>query len=192
MKFRDILDGLSNTIAMGEIATDLGDSDIRTIADHEPTQAINMIRDNPKWCEDQGYINPERPNFWLASIPKWSVVNGRGYRWASHRMEMSGMHTILPPNSELCAQRNPGGRTICPPSSRHQGGCHILMADGAVIFMTDSVEAGNSRNPMVWLNGANIGPSPPSNVPGSPSPYGLWGALGSRANRETIEEQLNQ
>ena len=31
MKFRDILDGLSNTIAMGEIATDLGDRDIRTL-----------------------------------------------------------------------------------------------------------------------------------------------------------------
>ncbi len=29
-RFRDILDGLANTIAMGEIATDLGDSDIRT------------------------------------------------------------------------------------------------------------------------------------------------------------------
>ena len=24
------------------------------------------------------------------------------------------------------------------------------------------------------------------------SPYGLWGALGTRASKETIEEQLNQ
>ncbi len=189
-KFRNVLDGLSNTIAMGEIATDLGDRDIRTIADHEPTQAINLIRDNPKWCADQGYIDPKRPQFWSQSIPVWGVTNGRGYRWASHRMEMSGMHTILPPNAELCAQRNPGGRTVCPPSSRHQGGAHILMADGAVVFMTDSVEAGNSRSPMVWRNGSTVGP--PSNVPGSPSPYGLWGALGTRASKETIEEQLNQ
>jgi prepilin-type N-terminal cleavage/methylation domain-containing protein/prepilin-type processing-associated H-X9-DG protein len=190
MKFRDILDGLSNTIAMGEIATDMGDSDIRTIADHEPTQALNQVRDNPKWCEDQGYIDPNRPQFWLATVPKWSVVNGRGYRWASHRMEMSGMHTILPPNGELCAQRNPGGRTVCPPSSRHQGGVHILMTDGAVIFMTDSVEAGDSRSPQVWLNGTNAGP--PSNVPGSMSPYGLWGALGTRASKEAIDSALNQ
>ena len=64
------------------------------------------------------------------------------------------------------------------------------MGDGAVIFMTDSVEAGDSRAPMVWLNGMNVGP--PSNYPGSESPYGLWGALGTRANKETIEEQLNQ
>ena len=31
-KFRDILDGLSNTIAMGEIVTDIGDRDVRTHA----------------------------------------------------------------------------------------------------------------------------------------------------------------
>ncbi|MGB0761366.1 MAG: hypothetical protein ACPGPS_17610, partial [Rubripirellula sp.] len=30
------------------------------------------------------------------------------------------------------------------------------------------------------------------NPPGSESPYGLWGALGTRASKETIEEQLNQ
>ena len=64
------------------------------------------------------------------------------------------------------------------------------MGDGAVVFMTDSVEAGDSRAPQVWLNGMNAGP--PSNVPGAPSPYGLWGALGTRAASEVIEEQLNQ
>lgn len=185
-KFRDILDGLSNTIMMGEIATDLADRDIRTIGDHEPTQWITQIRNNPKYCADQGLIDPERPRFWDPSTPVWTPVNGRGFRWASHRMEHSGMHTILPPNAELCAQRNPGGRTVCPPSSRHQGGCHILMGDGAVVFMTDSVEAGNSRAPQVWLNGTDDA------SPGSQSPYGLWGALGTRASNETIEEQLNQ
>ena len=189
MKFRDILDGLANTIMMGEIATDLGDRDVRTIGDHENTQWLNQILDNPKYCSDQGLIDPARPRFWLATTPVWSVVNGRGYRWASHRVEHSAMFTILPPNSELCAQRNPGGRTVCPPSSRHQGGCHILMADGAVVFMTDSVDAGDPRAPQVWRNGTA---GPPLNLPGSPSPYGLWGALGTRAAKETIEEQLNQ
>ncbi len=33
MQFRDCLDGLANTIAMGELATDLGDNDIRTTLD---------------------------------------------------------------------------------------------------------------------------------------------------------------
>jgi prepilin-type N-terminal cleavage/methylation domain-containing protein/prepilin-type processing-associated H-X9-DG protein len=188
-KFRDILDGLSNTIMMGEIATDLGDKDIRTNADNETSQWINQIRDNPSYCSDQGLIDPERPRFWAPSTPVWGAVNGRGFRWASHRMEMTGMHTVLGPNRELCAQRFPGGRTVCPPSSRHQGGCHILMGDGAVVFITDSIEAGNARSPQVWLNGANTNPF---NGPGAQSPFGLWGSLGTRANGETIEEQLNQ
>ena len=186
-KFRDILDGLSNTIAMGEIATDLGDRDIRTLPVQETTNDRAAVRDNPKHCAEVDLeIDPSRPRFWLPGLPLWSVLNGRGYRWSDHFVEMTGMHTILPPNSEMCADRNQGGEVLAPPSSRHQGGVHILMADGAVVFMTDSVEAGNSRAPMVWLNGTGAA------APGSGSPYGLWGALGTRANKETIEEQLNQ
>ncbi|MCO8122251.1 DUF1559 domain-containing protein [Stieleria sp. TO1_6] len=185
-KFRDVLDGLSNTIAMAEIATDLGDRDARTLADHEPTQALDLIRDNPSWCIDENYLDPERPQFWVPGLQMMNAVEGRGFRWADHRVEMTGAHTILPPNQAICAQRNPGGTFLAPPSSRHQGGAHILMGDGAVVFMTDSVEAGNSRAGMVWLNGTG------SQAPGSQSPYGLWGALGTKASRETIQEQLNQ
>ena len=60
------------------------------------------------------------------------------------------------------------------------------MGDGAVIFMTDSVEAGNSSNPTVQFGQTGL------NAPGQKSPFGLWGALGTRANAETVEEQLNQ
>jgi hypothetical protein len=63
-----------------------------------------------------------------------------------------------------------------------------LMGDGAVIFMTNSVEAGDQTQPTVCRSG----PGTWVNVGGVASPYGLWGALGSRANKEKIEEQLNQ
>lgn len=189
-KFRDILDGLANTVMMGEIATDLGDRDIRTLP-VQHGQFYSQVRDDPKYCaEDDDEIDPERPRFWRPGLQLWNITNGRGYRWSDHFTEMSVMHTILPPNGELCAQRNQGGALLAPPSSRHQGGVHVLMGDGAVIFVTDSIEAGNPRAGMVWMNGMNVGP--PSNVPGSISPYGLWGALGTRASNETIEEQLNQ
>ena len=73
-----------------------------------------------------------------------------------------------------------------PPASRHQGGAHVLMGDGAVIFMTDSVEAGDRR-----AGGVRNGQTG-ARAPGSQSPYGLWGALGTKATAETVEEQLNQ
>ena len=78
------------------------------------------------------------------------------------------------------------GEGTVPPSSNHQGGCHVLMADGAVVFITDSIEAGDSTMGSVYVFGQ--GPR----APGSASPYGLWGALGTRSSKETIEEQLNQ
>ncbi len=185
-KFRDVLDGLSNTIAMGEIPSDLGDGDKRTV----PAVAVGgAINSNPAYCEDQ-FLIPERPQFWddpdspgsnqsAGDQPRglWGA-QGRGYRWANARPLFTTVNTILPPNKGVCANSWPENDAISPPGSRHQGGCHILMGDGAVIFMSDSVEAGDSRAAYP--------------TPGLKSPYGLWGALGTRANGETIEEQLNQ
>jgi prepilin-type processing-associated H-X9-DG protein len=72
--------------------------------------------------------------------------------------------------------------------SYHQGGAHILMGDGAVIFMTDSVEAGDGHACAPGRDHMND----PNVRSGMESPFGLWGALGSRAAGEKIEEQLNQ
>jgi len=190
-QFRDCLDGLANTIMAGEIPTDLGDRDKRTIPLNHP----NEPRDNPSICDTPTYVDATRPQFWLNTLTQATmgpadgeierVAQARGYQWADGRPLDTGMHTILPPNSELCAQGGEGSRMTAPPGSRHQGGCHVLMGDGAVKFITDSIEAGNSQQENVWRNAVN-----PLSVAGSRSPYGLWGALGSRAAKETIEEEL--
>ncbi len=73
-----------------------------------------------------------------------------------------------------------------PAGSRHQGGCHVLMADGAVKFITDSIEAG-SQNAFPVFAGGNrtIAADGYTNSPGSKSPYGIWGAIGTRGSKET-------
>ncbi|MEO1529024.1 MAG: DUF1559 domain-containing protein [Planctomycetota bacterium] len=192
MRFRDCLDGLSNTIACGEIATSLGQRDIQgdyvrqiTAIDFGTT-AIGV----PFNCAQGVHIDPDRPNFYdVSANVNTGVNNGRGARWADGQIAYSGVQTILPPNSPSCVRNNSdGNHGFFSVSSRHQGGAHILMGDGAVIFITDSIEAGDQNEPTVCRDG----PAGFVNIGGVESPYGLWGALGTRANRETIEEQLNQ
>ena len=179
-KFRDCLDGLANTIAMGEIATYLGDKDARTVlpnftaGGNNPTMAA--IRDNPKLCYPT--IDSARPRFWTSES---RPTRGRGYMWANAKTIYSAVVTILPPNSEICGRTNSDDLNLVgSTSSRHQGGTHVLMGDGAVKFVTDSIEAGNSQAGMVWATGTG------GQSAGSQSPYGLWGALGTRASAEVI------
>ena len=181
--FRDILDGLSNTIIMGEIATDLGD----LFATTTPKDAAwTPMRNNPASQRSIG-IDPERPSYWesgTAGLPPEGFM-GRGFRWAQQQGIYGQMNTIYPPNSPLIVgnfHRSPG---FLPPSSRHQGGCHILMSDGAVKFITDSIEAGDQTATVVWQNARGT-----QNAAGVPSPYGLWGALGTRATKEILDGEF--
>jgi prepilin-type processing-associated H-X9-DG protein len=204
MRFRDVLDGLSNTIAMGEIPSDLGDFDKRTAIRHSSgAEAIADIAHNPMWCIDRNELDPERPLFWCRAAAAASSgctaplllsnsKSSRGMNWADMRPCVQDVYTVRPPNSEACLadwSGNPGGNFS--PGSRHQGGAHVLMGDGAVIFITDSIEAGDQHHGIVYFEGAMRSPFPGAED-GSKSPFGLWGALGTRASKETIEEQLNQ
>jgi prepilin-type N-terminal cleavage/methylation domain-containing protein/prepilin-type processing-associated H-X9-DG protein len=191
MRFRDVLDGLSNTVMCGEIATDLGDNDSRTtvptdVGGHAAPNEKNQCRLNPSYAEP--FLDPVRPRFWDPINPMPLTKNvawGRGYRWHDFEPPYTQMTTVLSPNKQLCSDGRDHRDVVSPPSSRHQGGCHILMGDGAVVFITDSIEAGDKYAPQVNTRAG----SPPA---GTRSPYGLWGALGTRANGEVIEEQLNQ
>jgi prepilin-type N-terminal cleavage/methylation domain-containing protein len=203
-KFRDILDGLSNTIMAGEINTDLGDFDVTTI----PIISVGgdrLVAPRGGLYEDptlgSNFIDPERPRFWCrtgspgctagtfrGTAPNHSPGERRGYRWADGRPMYTQVNMILPPNREIkIGEGSDGSSGVMPPSSRHQGGAHVLMGDGAVVFITDSIEAGNSKHPQVYMEQTFI-----TGRAGSISPYGLWGALGTRASKETIQEQLNQ
>ena len=194
-KFRDVLDGLANTIMMMEIVTDLGDLDKRSTLTGDNGAAWGSAGSSgaafsPNWCNDQGHISAESPLFWCqpgeagCTPPSRLFFNqdGRGAVWSSCQHHATAAYTILPPNRESCGNDWHDEPGAWGASSRHQGGAHVLMGDGAVIFMTDSVEAGDGHASSVYHDGGR----------GKKSPYGLWGALGTRASKEIVEEQLNQ
>ncbi|TWU26795.1 hypothetical protein Pla52o_06500 [Novipirellula galeiformis] len=186
MKFRDFLDGLSNTIAVGEIITGLGDRDNRTVGFSNAKGGFFEVANHPKRCFDLGYIDPQQPRYWIDSAKVYSSVSQRGFRWADFHTLQSQFNTILPPNAEICLVGHSDTYGIAPPSSHHPGGVQVLMADGAVRFISDSIEAGNVNTPCVYCIALSARKNSVTRA-GSRSPYGVWGALGTRASREPIQ-----
>jgi prepilin-type processing-associated H-X9-DG protein len=122
--------------------------------------------------------DPLRPYAIRSGIPFNQDFQGNayGHGFASR----GGINTILPPNSPSCAGSGAGGdagaeanddRTIVSSvASYHQGGAHVLMFDGAVRFVTNSIESGNASHITVTDKHGNAG---------APSPYGLLGGAGN-------------
>ncbi|QDV81727.1 DUF1559 domain-containing protein [Planctomycetes bacterium TBK1r] len=187
-KFRDILDGLSNTIAAGENMVDARERLVASVPYQDNTS--NMALPPNHW---EQFVDPDRPQYWDDSVINGrpgldeSANHGRGRRWPDARPQFSMFNTIRPPNS-YSVYRGHGDFGYGSASSLHQGGAHILMADGAVVFITDSIESGDQNQVPYSNNDPNFG----TRGAGKQSPYGLWGALGTKASKETIQESLNQ
>jgi prepilin-type processing-associated H-X9-DG protein len=90
-----------------------------------------------------------------------------------------GFTTILPPNAPSCANAHGEWQEgIFSPDSYHPGGVNVGMADGSVRFIAETVNTGNLAAPV---------PGSSTTVPfGAPSPYGVWGALGSKQGGEAV------
>ncbi|TWU48927.1 hypothetical protein Poly51_48310 [Rubripirellula tenax] len=192
MSFNNISDGLSNTIAMGEIITDLGDGDSRS----QVAASDVELRTNPNYCSV--FLDTSRPRFWIPGTPEAGAdsTNRRGHKWACGRVGYTGFQTILPPNRQSCTWNSSFDSItdlldegVLSAASRHPGGAHAMMSDGAVRFVTDSIDAGDGSHGSVRENGTVMDPTLPT-VPGSKSPYGLWGSLGSRASGEAIASEF--
>lgn len=178
-RFRDILDGTANTIMSGEIVVDNGQREIVGTA----IRAGDAVHTTPPgaWATNAGAtpaIDATRPRFYTFEHGEFNVPErdrGRGRLWTSGREQSTRFHTIRPPNS-YNVMRWWDNHGMWAASSRHQGGAHVLMADGAVKFVTDSVDAGNQNALPIGPGGIGLGDR---------SPYGIWGAAGTISGKET-------
>ncbi len=172
-RFKDIRDGLSNTVAMGEI----GNLSKRSV----PGQ---FVTGQPaSFLTDPGSASSlHQESVYADELPLSEL--GRGGCWADGAAGVSLFNTILPPNSPSLAV---GGLEavdgVYSIGSQHENGTHILMADGAVIFITNTIDAGDPHQP----------PPTPSDLDAADleagkvkSPYGLWGAMGTADAGESL------
>ncbi len=158
---RDCTDGTSNTIAMSEIVRP---TDTRRILTNIAVLGPQVLR-NPAACFSTIGQIPGSYNSGVTTITEPI----RGQRWADGSTSETGFNTILPPNSPTCVDVYDLGPGVFPPTSLHPGGVNAVFADGSVRFINQNINTGNL--------------SAPSPVSG-PSPYGVWGALGSVSGGE--------
>ncbi|HVJ66558.1 MAG TPA: DUF1559 domain-containing protein [Caulifigura sp.] len=137
-RFRDIADGLSNTMALSEIV--VGPEDGRL------GRAVGNNTTNPLACR------ATLVNGVYTSGTLIAQFRCHGQRWQDGRPQYCGINNILPPNSATCSSQNSSG--IYSSSSRHTGGVQALLGDGAVRFISQNIDTGN-----LSLAPATTGPS---------------------------------
>ena len=119
----------------------------------------------------------------------YSASAGRliGGSWGMSLPGQVGFTACLPPNSATCSNRQDQPDTSAYPSagSYHSGGVNAAMVDGSVRFIADGIDCGPVRTISQADFTALVGLDPWANFKG-PSPWGVWGALGTINGGETI------
>ncbi|MBA4189767.1 MAG: prepilin-type cleavage/methylation domain-containing protein [Planctomycetaceae bacterium] len=163
LRFADVTDGLSNTIAMGERLR--GRS---AIAKTQTAHQAGSWFTTPNQCL----------TLYNSGTKTWSVTtlgNWAGVRWPDGGMGFGGFTTNAPPNSVSCAYNSHDAQPgLYPASSNHTGGVNTVMGDGSVRFIREGISVGN-----LDANGTNLTGA---------SPFGVLGALGTRNGGEAVTD----
>ena len=168
-RFRDVTDGLTNTIAMSERI--------------QAKSGSNFVNDGGTALNCGPTFRETNPSNALTFVANGAYTGDVG-RWGGTRAfdgapAFTGCTTVLGPNKGSFTMNTWDGEDgIYEPASQHTGGVTVLMGDGSCRFVSDNIDTGNTT-------------APPRDAPGQGcgnSPYGVWGALGSVAGREIIGE----
>ena len=175
-RFQEFTDGISNTalISEGCVGTGAtGDSSSENY-DYRTAEVIGIagVQNNPSAC--LGARNGQKLK------AGYTVHSVKGGNYADGYISRTGFNTVLPPNSPSCGVvQNPvnWNHGVMSASSYHPGGVVLAMADGGTTFITNSIDVGPDLTKKIeWWEGKQ-------------SPYGVWGALGSKAGGEVTRRQ---
>jgi prepilin-type N-terminal cleavage/methylation domain-containing protein/prepilin-type processing-associated H-X9-DG protein len=160
VRMAGIRDGTSQTLMLTEVIRPVADyrlGDVaRMVPVSVPSDCPNLVWNGTRYHDGQ-YMTWEDAKM--------------GYRWADGAGTFTGVTTILPPNGPSCLLTDDDWDVgILTPASRHPGGVNALLADGSVRFISENIDTGNLSLPPVTTG---------------PSPYGVWGAMGTRNAGDT-------
>ncbi len=172
---RDITDGTSNTLAFAErVGANFGQGGkLQATVQEGILMSVAAISTSPGAC--LAAAAPITANKRYTDV---SNVKGRFSRiWTDGQPEGVAFTAVLAPNSPSCINDGntnaDGAINLMSASSYHTGGAQALLCDGSVRFISENIDTGNLGVP------TSIG---------GRSPYGVWGALGTRRGGEVIGE----
>ena len=164
-------DGTSNTIILSEaaISPEFGEMTSAIRGGVARINVSSQVAGVAATCDAQ------RNGTQLSSSTLYT--SQQGGRWADGYVSYTGFYTILPPNSPTCYFDSTHGsdNTLAAANSYHTGGVNVCFGDGAVKFVPDSINAVSS--------GVTLSTQPTRGFTGE-SPFGVWGALGTRNGGE--------
>lgn len=157
-----VQDGLSTSIFMSEVK--LG-AKIKEWTDDAGLSIPCRYADKQPCGQVVFYLPPPPPPFY-----------GRGQRWTDGAPIYTAFCTVFPPNECNATHRNASDLTHGNYSagSHHSAGLNTLFGDGAIRILTSSIDCGNQ------------GAAAPRGFDGDPSPYGVWGQLGTIGAAEIV------
>ncbi len=165
-----VTDGTSNTLCFSEITVFNG---LGRLHGHYIVVPGATFRAGPIVCATQRAGNGEllhSGNGGTFALP--SSHHRHGEAWSAGFCMISGFTAILPPNAPSCANdRGEWQEGIYTANSYHTGGVNAVMVDGSVQFFSENIDTGNLAAPVPTAG---------------PSPYGVWGSLGSSGGGEVV------
>ncbi len=174
--FASILDGTSNTIAVGEICRGRVDG-----SDNRIKSGIVYTGQQKLSSTITATANPNNPGFYDTDTYQVAVFS-RGTAHGHGAIAKTGFQTVFPPNgpnttaNQIDSGLECNATVVCSAGSYHSGGCNVCFGDGAVRFISETIDNKASAY--------SENDSKADDFTGK-SPFGVWGALGSINGGET-------
>jgi prepilin-type processing-associated H-X9-DG protein len=153
-----IEDGTSNTLMFSESCINDGTNNDRSVL--SGVARVNSTPLIPKTCSEYQGSNGQ------LNLPSGITVWGayKGMRWGDGRNSL--FQAVLSPNAPTCFFSNEENQMMLTVSSYHTGGVNATLCDGAVRFISSTINTGDIdiETPLDYMGSSN---------------YGVWGAMGS-------------
>jgi hypothetical protein len=171
-----IRDGLSNTLCFSEKAVDSYNAKSKNMKVQAAVYTVTATGGfSGGHLSDRsvciGSVSNNEYQFGVGGITD-GFSRKFSWQWCGYSWVHVGLVTTLPPNSPSCYIAGTNYNAMFSATSFHIGGVNVTLLDGSGTFISETVDSGT----------ANAFPTP--SAPSGKSPFGIWGAYGSRDGGE--------